>query len=143
MLYHDYLKKLNTCPFCASEDRILASNKRAYLTYAKAPYHKHHLLVTPKKHIVSFFDLSKSELLDMDELIKLGTKILKKLKYNNFTILVREGDQSNKSIRHLHYHLIPNDPIGDLNHIGKPRKIMTPKEIGSISKQITSIIGTI
>lgn len=140
MLYHNYLKKLKICPFCNAENRVLASNKNAYLTYAKAPYHKHHLLVIPKKHIESFFDISASENKDIDELIKVGTKVLKKLKYDNFTILVREGDDSNKSIKHVHYHLVPDDPIGDLNHLGEPRVILSKKAIEEISKQISLLV---
>jgi len=137
MLYNDYLKKIKSCPFCENESRILISNKYAYLTYSKAPYHKHHLLVIPKKHIVSFYDISKNERNDIDELIKIGIKILKKLKYNNFTILIREGDSSNKSVRHVHYHLIPDDPIGDLNNVGKPRIVLSKKKIEDLSKEIS------
>ncbi len=61
---------------------------------------------------------------------------MKKLKYNDFTILVREGDGSNKSIKHVHYHLIPSDPIGDLNNQGKPRVMLSKKQIENLSKEI-------
>lgn len=140
MLYHSYLKKLKICPFCESEDRILVSNRYAYLTYAKAPYHKHHLLIVPKRHVVSLFKVSANEEKSINKLINIGTTILKKLKYNNFTILVREGDDSNKSIKHVHYHLIPNDPIGDLDNVGKPRVIMSEKEIATLCKQIALLV---
>jgi len=143
MLYDNYLKKMETCPFCDFENRLLASNKNAYLTYAKAPYHKHHLLVIPKKHKESFFNISANERKDIDELIKIGTKVLKKLKYNNFTILVREGDDSNKSIKHVHYHLIPADPIGDLNNVGEPRVILSKKEIEEVSKQVSLLVKSL
>jgi len=143
MLYNDYLKKLKICPFCENEDRIFASNRHAYLTYAKAPYHPHHLLVIPKRHVTSFFEINNSENKDIDKLIEIGAKILKKLKYNNFSILVREGDNSNKSIKHLHYHLIPDDRIGDLDHQGKPRRILSTEEIKKLSKKIISIISKI
>lgn len=143
MLYNIYLKKLKVCPFCENEDRIFISNRYAYLTYAKAPYHPHHLLVIPKRHVTSFFGINSSESKDIDKLIEIGAKILKKLKYNNFSILVREGDNSNKSIKHLHYHLIPDDRIGDLDHQGKPRRILSAEEIKKLSEKITSIISKI
>jgi diadenosine tetraphosphate (Ap4A) HIT family hydrolase len=143
MLYDNYLKKLKICPFCESKDRVLLENKYAYLTYAKAPYHKHHLLVTPKRHVESLFDISKNEQKDIDELLKTGTKILKKLKYNNFTILVREGDNSNKSIKHLHYHLIPSDPIGDLNWAGKPRSILSENDTTALLSKLLLIIKSL
>jgi diadenosine tetraphosphate (Ap4A) HIT family hydrolase len=122
---------------------MILSRKHAYLTYSKAPYHKHHLLVIPKRHIESFFNISENERKDIDELIKIGTKILKKLKYNNFTILVREGDDSNKSIKHLHYHIIPSDPVGDLNCVGKPRVLLSEKEISVLMKQTSLLIKSL
>lgn len=143
MLYHKYLKGLKICPFCHSADRILAFKKHAYLTYAKAPYHKHHLLVVPKEHVVSLFFVSRAQARDIDELIKLGTKILQKLKYNNFTILVREGDNSNKSIKHVHYHLIPSDPIGDLNNKGKPRVVLTDQAIQKLFAEISGLVTSL
>ena len=143
MLYHRYLKGLKTCPFCQSKERVLASKKHAYLTYAKAPYHKHHLLVVPKKHVVSLFAISRVEARDIDELIKLGTKILQKLEYNNFTILVREGDNSNKSIKHVHYHLIPSDPIGDLNNKGKHRVVLTDRAIKKLVDEVSALAASL
>ncbi|MFA6514222.1 MAG: HIT domain-containing protein [Patescibacteria group bacterium] len=143
MLYNNYLKKLKKCPFCEASNRELIANNNAYLTYAKAPYHKHHLLIIPKKHVVSFFDITKNEAKDIDVLIKTGTRILKKLKYNNFTILVREGDDSNKSIKHIHYHLIPSDPIGDLNNKGKPRVMLSNKEVINLSAKISSLANSL
>jgi len=141
MLYDDYLQKLEICPFCESDGRIFIDKKNACLTYAKAPYHPDHLLVIPKRHVVSFFDLTEEEESDINELIELGSEILKKLEYVNFTILVREGSNANKSISHLHYHLIPNDRIGDLDHNGEPRQILSPEAIAVLSARIFKVIN--
>lgn len=140
MLYKEYLRKMSDCPFCNAKSRIIISKPSAYLTYAKAPYHKDHLLVIPIRHVESFLDLKKEENEDISKLIKSGTKILRKLKYNNFTILVREGDKSNKSIKHLHYHLIPNNRIGDLDHLGKPRKILSKDSISRLMTKIKLLV---
>lgn len=118
---------------------MLVSNKHAYLTYTKAPYHPHHLLVIPKRHIVSFFNLSAQETEAIDALVKIGAQILKKLKHDSFSILVREGPDSDKSIKHLHYHLIPDIRIGDVDSHGIPRKILSPAEIKKISAKIISL----
>lgn len=143
MFYHRFLKNLKDCPFCRAKDRVLLANRSAFLTYARAPYHKHHLLVIPKRHLESFFAISASEQQDLNRLIVAGAKIIQKLKYNNFTIMVREGDDSNKSIKHLHYHLIPADPIGDLNSAGKPRVVLSKTEIKSLSRQIIRVAGSL
>jgi diadenosine tetraphosphate (Ap4A) HIT family hydrolase len=139
MLYHDYLKNMKACSFCEANKRMLIFNEHAYLTYSKAPYHAHHLLVIPKRHVVSFFNLTVKENEDINELVKIGAQILKKLKYDNFSILVREGPKSDKSIKHLHYHLIPNHHIGDLDNKGILRKILSPEEIKKLSVKIVSL----
>jgi diadenosine tetraphosphate (Ap4A) HIT family hydrolase len=141
MFYDDYLKTVNSCPFCECKDRIFIDKENAFLTYARAPYHPDHLLVVPKRHITSFFELNEVEKTDIDELLKVGSEVLKKLGYTNFSILVREGDAINKSIPHLHYHLIPNDRIGDLDHNGEPRQILSLEEITILSKRISDIIN--
>ena len=141
MLYHDYLKTVDGCPFCECKDRIFIDKENAFLTYARAPYHPDHLLVIPKRHVTSFFDLNEMERIDINELIKIGSEILRKLEYNNFSILVREGDSINKSVSHLHYHLIPNDRIGDLDHNGEPRQILSVEEIDILSKRVLDAIN--
>ncbi len=35
-------------------------------------------------------------------------------------------------VKHLHYHIIPSSVIGDLDHKGEDRKIMSEKEIADI-----------
>ncbi len=140
MLYINYLDKLQTCPFCAKKGRVFIKTPLVYLSYAKAPYHPHHLLVIPIRHVESFFELKSEEKKDIEILLAKAAKILKKLKYINFTILVREGTSINKSIKHLHYHIIPNDRIGDLDHKGEKRKVLSPKEIKLLNTEISSII---
>lgn len=140
MLYVNYLEKLKICPFCQKKGRVFIKLPHAYLSYAKAPYHPHHLLVIPIRHVESFFKLTTAEKSDIEILLAEAAKILKRLKYTNFTILIREGKGINKSIKHLHYHLIPNDHIGDLDHKGEKRKILSVKEIKLLREEISLII---
>lgn len=138
MLYQEHLKNLKVCPFCVllPSDRALLERQHAYLTYARAPYHAHHLLVIPKRHIVSFFEINENERKEIDELIVLATTTLKKLNYNSFSILVREGGDSDKSVPHLHYHVIPDIHLGDLDHLGRPRKMLEDKEVTALREDI-------
>lgn len=140
MLYRDFLKELHTCPFCAPEDRMFVEGEHAYLTYALAPYHPHHLLVIPKRHVVPLLDLSKEEEADINALIRSGFQVLKRLGYQNITALVREGSDVGKSIAHLHYHLIPNIRIGDIDHNGDERAILTSDEIASTISEMTGAL---
>ena len=77
--------------------------------------------------MVKFLELTQAEERAIEQLLKLWAKLLDKLGYNNYTILVRDGNNGQKSVAHLHYHLIPNHHIGDLNSSGRLRQILDPK----------------
>jgi len=138
MLYTKFLKLKRPCPFCGVGDRIFASRKTACLTYALAPYAKYHLLVIPKRHITSLRELRPAEEKDIGELVKLGVGILNRLKIKSVTVLARDGGR-NKSIAHLHYHLIPNHRIGDLDSKGKPRRILSEQEVKKLAQKIRKV----
>jgi len=144
MKYKDFLKDLTTCPFCDRKNEILKENDLAYLTYANAPYHKHHLLVIPKRHVTSFLGLNDEEDEKISNLVDYGAGILEKMKYKDYSILVRNGvlGKVGKSIPHLHYHIIPNIQIGNLKYpggVGGEREILTKKEIEELKEDIKKV----
>jgi diadenosine tetraphosphate (Ap4A) HIT family hydrolase len=141
VLYHEYLKQnLGECPFCNTTDRKIISTANCYLTYALAPYHKHHLLVVPRKHRTSIFELNDDEKNEIDTLIEQGSSVLRRLGYTDFTIIVREGHEVGKSIDHLHYHIIPNTHIGDLDHNSNERRILTENEVAELTNEFHSVL---
>jgi diadenosine tetraphosphate (Ap4A) HIT family hydrolase len=142
MKYTDYLHSLPTgsCPFCASDDRRLIENRSAYVTYALAPYHRHHLLIIPKEHRKSFLHLSQTEYDDIQDLAQKSARLLRFLGYENFTLMVREGFEKGESVEHLHYHFIPNVHLGDLDHATAPRNVMTDIELTSLVTELRNAI---
>jgi len=91
MLYKDFIRHTDSCPFCdKSNNRMLLSTQHAYLTYNIAPYHTHHLLVIPHRHVESLSDLQDEEWIDIVYLQKKSLSILKKLGYTSMSCLVRE-----------------------------------------------------
>lgn len=131
MLYDDLLKKMKECPFCIANvdrTRIILENASAYLTYALVPYHKHHLLIIPKRHRLLLLEASWLEQWQINRLIDQGVRLLRLLGYQDLNVLVRDGNLG-KSINHLHYHIVPNVYIGDVVNDHKPRKVMTKKQI--------------
>lgn len=136
MLYKTYLKTLTQCPFCINKDRKILENKEAFLTYARAPYAQHHLLVIPKRHVDSFLDLKNIENSSITKLLHKGVHLLHTLGHVNCSILVRDGKGSGKSIEHLHYHIIPNHRIGDLDIHGEKRRVLTEQEICTVVKEL-------
>ena len=142
MLYNDFLKKLNQCPFCLPHERII-EKKFSFLTYALAPYHKDHLLVVPKRHIESFLDLRKKERDEILDLVNLAVKILHSFGYKDCSIMGRDGNNAGKSIKHFHFHIIPKVLLGDIDNYGKERKILSQKEINKIVNKIKIAIKKI
>jgi len=139
MKYIDFLKSIKSCPFCDFEKIKIIENENAFLTCPAAPYHPDHLLVVPKRHVVHILDLNDNETKDIDMLIKQGLKILTKLGYINMCVLVKEGDTREKSIEHTHYHLIPDIILGDSNHTGSDRVVMTDLEISNLKEKIKTV----
>jgi len=131
MLYSEFIKINTECPFCEPKkiEEVIKENDHAFMTYSIAPYHKHHVLIIPHRHTEIFDDLNKEETIAIDRLLKVGVKMIRALGYNDYTILVRNGGKNNKSIEHLHYHIVPNVTIGDLEHDNSQRRIMSKEEI--------------
>ncbi len=136
MKYTDYLKTHPGCHFCEPSQEKLAATSLAYLTFALAPYHEHHLLVIPKRHVESYLDVTDAEREEMHTLLVLGIRVLKKLQYTDYTILLRDGGATYKSVPHLHINLIPCDAIGSLTHDGKERLVLEPFEVDSLMTSV-------
>lgn len=135
MNYKELLETDKKCPFCESgRNKTIKKIRKAKLTYSIAPYCQHHLLVTSERHIESFEQLTNEEKIDIDEMLLQGIRFLKTLGHDSYSILLRNGDKTGKTIEHLHYHIIPSIEVGSLdgNHID--RKIMTDEEIDDLLK---------
>jgi len=136
MKYDDFLKQQGSkCPFCHKKRSIIHHTKKAYITYGIAPYHEHHMLVVPKRHVTDLKKLHQLEESEIQNLIKIGISMLNHLGYRDYSILVRNGNNIGKSISHLHYHLIPKteliaikstEPLVLQNFL---RDILTPAQI--------------
>lgn len=137
MLYVDFLKEVCECPFCDHDKYKFIGDEHAFLTYSLAPYHPHHLLVIPKKHRLSIFDISQEEKGSIDVLLSRGMHLLRELGYDNFTVLIREGNNKARSVEHMHWHLIPNTQIGNLDTDHFKREVMNSRQIEMTVQTIT------
>ena len=89
------------------------------------PVTKHHTLIITNRHIDDFFDLTKDEMIDLDEVLKEQKKELKKLdnEISAFNVGVNIGKDAGQSIMHCHIHLIPRrkgdveDPRGGVRGV--------------------------
>jgi len=142
MNYKELLKTQTSCPFCEPTfNRKICEENNAYLTYSIAPYHKHHLLVVTKRHIENFEELKNNEIESINKILHIGVRALKSLGYKDYSILLRNGSGSDKSVEHLHYHIIPISIIGDLDHEGEERQVMTEGEINEFLNEFKNLIS--
>jgi len=141
MLYKDYVRSISGCPFCGVSQGIFAENEHAFLTYAKAPYHEDHLLVIPKRHVIRILDLELYEQNAIDELIREALRALDTLGEGHYSVLARDGkaDGGNKSIDHLHFHVVPEVRLGDLDHQGREREVLTDEGMRTVIERFSKI----
>jgi len=136
MKYQDFLKeKPSGCTFCTPPaDRVIIENEQAFVTYSIAALCKHHIMVIPKRHVVSVREFTKEESRAVDELMKKSVASLEKLGHEFTMIFMRNGPHPGKSMEHLHYQLVPQMDIKphfdiDVTKKDDTREILTSEEI--------------
>lgn len=115
-----YNERDEDCIFChIDEKRIELENKLAYLIEDKYPVTSQHRLIIPKRHVGSYFKLSRPELNACHQLLADGKKLIKAHDHHveAVNIGINDGETAGQTIPHCHIHLIPRRP-GD---VGNPR----------------------
>jgi diadenosine tetraphosphate (Ap4A) HIT family hydrolase len=97
------------CPFCTlPRERIVQENQHALWIYDGFPVSLGHSLIIPKRHLSSFFEISKDERLAMLVLLD-KAKIVVEAEHrpDGFNIGINDGPAAGQTVPHLHLHLIP------------------------------------
>tara|TARA_Y100001936_G_C15599170_1_gene420863 strand:+ start:34 stop:429 length:396 start_codon:yes stop_codon:yes gene_type:complete len=115
------------CIFCSKRNcKVIKTTKFFFIirdtTY---PVTKHHTLIITNRHIENYFELSKDEIFELDDIIKDQKKELSFLDKNisGFNIGTNVGVDAGQSIMHCHIHLIPRrkgdvkDPKGGVRGV--------------------------
>ena len=115
------------CIFCSKTNcKVISSTKHFFIIRDTAyPVTKHHTLIITNRHVDDFFDLTKDEMSDLNEVLKKQKKELKNLdkEISAFKVGVNRGKDAGQSILHCHIHLIPRrkgdveDPRGGVRGV--------------------------
>lgn len=107
--YAEVLKSLKKCVFCDLKDKyIIKKGQHCVLTVALFPYIDGQLIVIPLRHVESYQELARDEVLEMHELAVYGAKLLReKMGITDIWQILREGENAQKTVWHLHLNLIP------------------------------------
>ena len=116
---------MSNCPFCTiPQDRIIDSNEFGVTIRDGYPISPGHTLVIPKRHIGSWFAISKDERLGLEDLLCRAKDVLQEeFKPDSYNIGINDGPAAGQTVQHLHVHLIPrykgdqDDPRGGVRWI--------------------------
>lgn len=127
------------CPFCEIPSaRRISENELAYVVRDARPVTPMHSLVIPKRHVSSYFDLSRSEIDAIHSLLFEQKESLERsdASIGGFNVGVNCGGPAGQTVFHCHIHLIPRR-TGDVpsDHRGGVRHVIPHARHGSRSPQ--------
>jgi ATP adenylyltransferase len=125
----------DACIFCeaqkldinSDDSLIVCKNELCYIVLNLYPYNSGHLLVIPYRHTSDFSELTKEELAEIMESVKLAMKALEMtMKPQGFNFGANLGKTAGAGIdTHLHFHVVPrwNGDINFMPAIGEVKII--------------------
>ena len=119
------------CELCAPSD-VLVENSLAYVRYDNNSLSRGHVLVIPRRHIASFFDMTKEEQDSVLSLLNQAQRVIEKEHApDGYNIGVNVGKAGGQSRMHVHVHLIPRYEGDVPNPQGGIRCVLTRKAHGA------------
>ena len=118
---------MTECVFCTlPETDILVQNEKALAFLDKYPVNEGHVLIVPKRHMASLFDLTEEEVLSIWKLVGDVKDVLNNQFHpDGYNVGVNVGAAAGQTVFHLHLHVIPRyngdvpDPRGGIRKIKK------------------------
>jgi ATP adenylyltransferase len=118
----------DSCVFCSCAD-IVGQNSFAFATADRFPVVRGHLLVCPRRHVASFFELTLPELDACFELLKSMRARAREqdASVTGFNLGVNDGADAGQTVIHCHIHLIPRRRGDVQNPVGGVRNVIAGK----------------
>ena len=104
---------MDNCPFCKIErlinkDRIVYQDDTWIAIYDNYPVSEGHVLLIPKRHVETFFNLNMVEFGSLGVTIGIIKMILdKKFHPDGYNIGANCGEVAGQTVMHCHIHIIP------------------------------------
>lgn len=113
------------CPFCQpDESQIVRGSEYGIILEDRYPVTSGHLLVIPRRHVASFFDLDPLEQADLLNLIVAAQRIIRERVHPDaLNVGLNDGAAAGQTIEHCHWHVIPRrhgdvpDPRGGVRWV--------------------------
>lgn len=100
----------SNCPFChvQSSQRMLFENQSCRVLFDGFPVSPGHLLIIPKRHVASYFDLSSEEQQALWTMVnQCKTYLDEQFHPDGYNVGINVNETAGQSIPHVHIHLIP------------------------------------
>jgi diadenosine tetraphosphate (Ap4A) HIT family hydrolase len=148
------MKSKSDCVFCESPDikgRTVAENALAFAFLTNIPITPGHILVSPKRCVSDFFEMSLGEKKAVLELAgEMRAVLVKSFGAEGFNFAWNDGEVGGQNVPHFHLHIVPRK-AGDIGIIEyEPRKFLyrpgsreqSPElELQAVAKVIKSFMG--
>jgi len=128
------------CVFCKIVEKRLRSNivyedenHVAFLDIA--PFSEGHLLVCPKKHGETIWEMSESEIGELFMLAsRMSRAVVSAVDADGFRLVQNNGEAANQVVAHVHVHVIPVRLEDKGRFMG--RRSFSPEEMAGIADRI-------
>ena len=95
------------CELCTASD-VVAQNALAYVRHDNNSLSRGHVLVIPKRHVASFFEMTAEEQTAVLSLLNQAQRLVQEQHApDGYNIGVNVGKAGGQSRMHVHIHLIP------------------------------------
>ena len=132
-----YANRETGCTFCEASNRTLTEgdrrfeNELAYVIEDRFPVTQSHMLIIPRRHVGSYFNLYQPELNAINALLSEARDLIEKLDQSvtGFNFGANSGVSAGQTVAHCHVHLIPrrdgdlDDPRGGVRGVIPARRI--------------------
>ena len=119
------IQPVKPCPFCnPSPQRIVIGGDAAMALWDSYPLNPGHVLIVPRRHVASWFELTLAE---REEMLRLADDarriVIERHASDGFNLGVNDGPAAGQTGPHVHLHLIPRyrgdipDPRGGVRWI--------------------------
>ncbi|MCX6818363.1 MAG: HIT family protein [Candidatus Aenigmarchaeota archaeon] len=117
---------MKNCIFCNPKfsSKRIAENGYFFALFDNHPVSRGHALIISRRHIDSFFGLTKEEMPYLFDLLKKAKKeIDEKFHPDGYNVGINVGKAAGQTVFHLHVHIIPRykgdvtDPTGGVRNV--------------------------
>jgi len=104
---------MSDCLFCGIVDgkikaNVVYQNERVVAFRDISPKAPVHILIIPRKHVISVLDVEASDHALIGEIFQVAGRLAREqgIADSGFRVVVNSGADAGQSVFHLHYHLI-------------------------------------